>query len=405
MGLSDLQLGLLGGTMFAAVNVVASFPIARLAERVNRVALLSICVTAWSGLTALCALPQTFVQLLIARMGVGAGEAGGTSPTHSLIADYFPPNRRATALAILVLGVPAGALIGSTLGGWITQSFGWRLTFVIIGLSGIVLAPLPFFTLKEPARGRYDAMPAGEAPPFMAVLRRLLSKRSWLHMLAASAICTFAGFAVSQFLHPLLVRRFDLGIAQAATLFGLVNAGASLVGYLGVGALSDRLAEKDKRAYAWVVGSGVLLSAPMLALGLLQTNVVVALCLLFVPSMFLGAYFGPMYGLTLNLVGPRMRASAIALTVGAINLVGYGLGPLFTGFASDFFAQKAFGARNFAAACPGGKALLASDGQACAAAGAQGLQWALLLLAGFLLWSAAHYALAGRSIRQDLADS
>lgn len=404
--LSDLQLGLLGGTMFAFVNVLASFPIARLADRYNRVRILSIAVGAWSALTALCALPQTYIQLLIARMGVGVGEAGGTAPTHSIIADYFPANRRTTALALLIMGVPIGGFIGSAAGGWITEHHGWRLAFLIIGLLGLPLVPLLLFTVKEPLRGRFDAVTHDDTPPpFTAVIRHLLRQRSYLHMLAGSAICIFVGFAMAQFLHPFLVRKYSMGYSEAATAYALMHSSAAVIGYLSVGFLSDHFGARDRRAYPGVIGIGILVSAPLLALGLLQDDWLVSLIVLFVPSMVLGACSAPMYAVTLNLVGARMRASAIALTVGAINFVGYGLGPLFAGWASDFFARANFTMGDFATMCPGGRATAgpAELDLACQVASASGLQTALLILAGVMAWSGIHFMLATLTIRRDLA--
>ncbi len=180
LGASDTAMGFLGGIAFAAFYTILGIPIARMADKGVRRNVIVVCLTIWSVATALCGLAQNFVQLLFARMGVAVGEAGGSPPSHSMISDLFPADKRATALAIYALGIPIGSMIGNLGGGWINEWFDWRTAFFVVGLPGVALALFVRFTVREPPRGVAEGIDVKqEAPPLMAVLKHLWELKSF----------------------------------------------------------------------------------------------------------------------------------------------------------------------------------------------------------------------------------
>ena len=390
LGLSDSELGLLGGLAFALFNAVLTVPIARLAETRRRITIISIGVFLWSVATGLCGLAQSFSQLVFARMCVGVGEAAGTPATTSVLADYFPRDRRTSAAAVYVLAVPLGALIGSAGGGFIAQHANWRMAFVLAGLPGLVLGLLLALTVREPIRGHYDAPGLGDeaAPPFSAVLRRMVQRPAFLHVMFGSTIASMGGFGINLFVAPYFVRRFGLDYAQSGLLAGLISAIPGSISMLGGGLLADWLGRRDARFYAWVPGIGALVATPLYILSFLQGAWPAALTLLMVTGVFQYAYLPVSGGVSANIMEPRMRASAAAVVGIMTNLVGAGLAPLIVGALSDHFG------RHFAEGC---------SGAACKAASAAGLQWACIVFAGVYLWAAVHFVLAARTIRRDMA--
>jgi MFS family permease len=398
--LSDAELGAMGGLAFALLNSVFSVPIARLAERVRRVSLISIGVFLWSIATCLCGLAAGFGQLVLARAFVGLGEAAGQPATISVLADYFPREKRTSAAAVFVLAIPAGALIGSAGGGWLAEHWSWRLGFVIAGAPGVLLGLLVALTIKEPLRGFYDhASAASEAPPpFGAVLRRMIQRPAFLHVTFGSTLASMGGFGINLFLAAYFARRFGMGFGQAGLLSGLISAIPGSISMLGGGLLADALGKRDARFYAWTPGIGALLATPLYILSFQQAGWPAAVALLMATGLFQYAYLPASTGVTQNLMEPRMRATAAALVGIMTNLVGAGLAPLIVGALSDRFAAGAFGG-DFAAACAGAKA---AHG-ACAEASATGLKWACSAFALVYLWAALHFALAARTLKRDLA--
>lgn len=401
LGLSDLQLGLLGGTAFALFNGGLAIPVARLADRFNRVAILSAAAAFWSAMTVVCGLTQTFWQLLLARMAVGAGEAGGSAPSQSLISDYFPPDRRALALSIYVLGVPIGILLGAVSSGWLSETLSWRAAFVVVGAPGVIVALIAWLTIREPPRGGLDPahVDTGGTPSLLTVVRRVARKPALLHMVWAGVIVNFSALGFLQFLHPYLVRQFAMDYTHAATLYGVINGLSSGVGFFLGGFLTDRLAGRDVRVYAWLPAAGMACAVPLYLLGLLQTDWRLATAFLLLPGLFVSVYFGPTFAVAHNMVEPRMRASVTALAALFINVVGGAGGPAVVGFLSDRFASAAF-AGDFAVLCaPGAE----SVGEACRVASAQGLRYALIAVTLLYLWAGLHYLVAARTLPRDLA--
>lgn len=404
--ISDLQFGLLNGVIFAALFTLGGVPIARLADRRPRVPILAVAIAIWSAMTALSALAANFVQLALFRIGVSLGEAGCSPVTYSLISDQYPAKRRAGAVAILGLGVPLGAMLGAVLGGWASETVGWRAAFAIAGLPGLALAAAVWLTLREPPRGSFDppVATAATAPPFSAVLRQIWSKPAYLHLMAVAAICIFCNTALNLFIPSFFIRAHGLGQYEAGKYFGAMIGIGAAVGTGGFGLLISRVAQRDPRWLGWGPGLVMAGGLPFYLVAFTTQDFSVAYPALFIATCIGFAFLGPVVGATQNMMPPRMRASAAAVLLIAMHLIGGGLGPSFAGIASDLFAARAFGA-GYAAACPAG---LAPPGatraviDACAAASAQGLRIAMILSSLFFAWGALHAVLAARTIRRDL---
>lgn len=407
LGLSDGQLGILGGLSFALFYTTLAIPIARLAERYSRKLIISASLVAWSLMTILCGVSQSYFQLLLCRIGVGVGEAGGNPASHSLITDIFSRRRYATALAIFSLGAPCGALIGAVLGGFISQGWGWRTAFLIVGPPGILLALLIMTTVREPARGQASGVVPADAPdvpPFRDVVKRLLGSAVFVHLAAGASLLVLGGYCIALFMAPFFLRQFQLPIADVGLISGLVNGVAAGVGVLVGGIVTDRLGKIDQRYYAWFPAVCVGLAGPLFAMAFLQSQWTMVLALLLPATALIYTYFGPVFAVLHGLVEPRMRATAAAILFMVINLVGMGLGPPLTGLASDLFAASAFSYPDggFGALCPGGVAPADAGPalqSACATASATGLRHALLACGLIFLWSALHFIIAGTKMR------
>jgi predicted MFS family arabinose efflux permease len=335
--LSDTGLGLLGGFAFAIFYSVLGLPIARLAERRNRVTIIAVSLGLWSAMTALSGFASGFATLLLARIGVGVGEAGSAAPSQALIADLVPRERRATALALFSLGVPIGMMISAIGGGWIAATLGWRAAFIALGLPGILLAIfLPRLIGDAP---HSDTSKGGASPPpFTTVLGMLARDRGFLHMAAGATLASFAGYGVTTFAVPLMMRE-GIGLRSAATGFGLLVGLALTLGMAGGGWLSDRLSKRDPGAPGRISSLGATFAGILFLVALRQHDPVATAALSFAPFVFAHVYFGPTYAVTVNAVPPAARATAIAILLLAMNAIGLGLGPLLVGMASDHFAH------------------------------------------------------------------
>lgn len=394
-GLDDFQLGLLGGPAFAVLYTFLGIPIARLAERSNRVTILSSCLAIWSAFTALCGLAGGYLQLLGARVGVSIGEAGCTPPAQSVIADYFPSDRRATALSIYSLGVPFGSMIAAIGGGYIATEVGWRMAFIILGLPGLALALLVKLSVREPPR----AGSAADAPSFAETLKVLAKKPAFWHMAIAGAITSFVGYGVGGFLPAFLMRVHHLSLLQASQFAGLVLGAFAALGTFSSGFLADRIGRRHPNALAWLPALGLAIALPMQLGAYFLPTLAYAVVPLVIGACAQYFYLGPMYTVTQSVVEPRMRATATAILLFIVNLLGYGLGPPFIGAVS-----KALTARALA---PSGLTVdlcrKATDAHAaaCAAGQAQGLQQAMLVGICFFAWAIVHFLLVGRTLKRD----
>ncbi len=374
--LSDTQLGLLGGIAFALFYTFAGIPIARWADVGVRKNIVSMAILIWSAMTMFTGTAKSFAMLLVARIGVGIGEAGCSPPIHSLISDYFPEERRATALSIYSLGIPIGGAIGTLAGGWIGEYFGWRTAFYVVGLPGIVVALIFYFTIKEPPRGATEKKPiSADSVPLMDTLKFMWSLRSFRHLSFAGALHAFVGYGVALFLPSFFIRVHGFGLAETSTYLFLIGL-TGMIGTFFGGYLGDKFADRDKRWYMGIPGIATLASVPFAVLFYTTGDPILALFLA-VPGAILGPmYLGPTFGMTQTLVTPAMRATASAILLFVLNLIGLGLGPVFAGMLSD--------------------GLRPSYGE-------ESIRYSLLILAvGGNLWSALHYYLASRTLREDL---
>ncbi len=337
---SDTHLGLLTGFAFAVFYTTLGIPLARIADRSSRVNLLAICIAFWSMMTALCGTALSFAQLTLARIGVGIGEAGCNPSAHSLIADYFPFNKRAFALSAYATGVPLGSLLGLALGGWLGETYGWRVAFIAVGLPGLLLAIVVKLVLKEPVRGKVDGVSDQDAPTLMATFRYLWQAKSFRAICAAATADAFVGYGLLLWLPTYLIRSFDLSATEVGLRLGLTFGVAGIVGAVGAGLITDHLGKRDRRYYCLVP---VLIFAIALIGNVLvysSQSLVVTFALLFVPLIMLPASGGPLFAATQSIAPVRMRATAAAILLLILNLIGLGLGPTFVGLASDLLAPR-----------------------------------------------------------------
>jgi predicted MFS family arabinose efflux permease len=405
--LTDGQLGLLQGLAFAVIYSVLGVPIGWLAERTRRLGIIAVCVAVWSAMTVLCGFAANFIQLFFCRVGVGVGEAGFLSPTSSLLADHFKANKRASMLAIIMLGTPIGYLIGPTLGGWISQEWTWRYAFMIVGAPGLIVSALVFFTLKEPPRGLAEGQvrPKEPAPSIPSVIKHLWSLPTFRQVLLGGAIAGFSLNAIGQFSNPFFVRVHHLNFRDAGLTFGLISFFANGIGTLLGGFGVDWISKRDQRWAVWGPAVGLVITPAVYLFGFSAPTLAVAIPLIAVGNMMLITFYTPTFATVQNLVGPRMRASAVALFSLVFSMVGAGLGPTVMGMISDAYAQLAFGAADFKAACPGGmgpKGAAHAVDLACRGASSDGLRHALLTVQVFFLWAAVHFVLASRTLKKDL---
>jgi predicted MFS family arabinose efflux permease len=377
--LSDTQMGFLGGIAFAIFYTFVGIPIARLADKTNRRNLLSICLAVWSGMTVLCGYAGSFAQLLVARVGVSIGEAGGSPPSHSMISDMFPENRRATALAVYALGIPAGAMLGGLIGGTLNVEYGWRVAFIAVGAPGLLLAVLVRLTMREPVRGASDATVRAkdEAPPTMDVFRLLWTRKSFRYMSIGAALHAFVGNGVGYWFPSFLIRSHGLDTAQVGLwLFYLGFAG--LLGTFLGGYLCDKLAVRDQRWYLWLPAGATILAIPFSVFVYLWPVHVQALIVVNIPIVLGLFYIAPSFALTQRMVGIRMRALAASILLFITNLIGLGLGPQITGILSDVINSY-------------------TD------LGVDSLRWAMVSVLVFNVVSTIFYLFAAKYLREDLA--
>lgn len=386
--LKDWQLGMMTGLAFAVFYTVLGLPIARLAERTNRTWIISGAIAAWSGFTMLCGAAGNFTQLILARIGVGVGEAGCSPPAHSLITDYVPADKRASAIAFYSIGTPLGSLLGMAMGGVVADLWGWRAAFLVAGAPGLLMAALAFLTLKEPRRAR----PAGVAhsgPGLVEALREILGKRTFWLMAIGASIVAFAGYGNSAFIGSFYFRNHAQEAAATAAMFGLKTAGflglalgivGGVAGILGSwvgGQVSDHLARSDIGGRMLIPAVAAIARAPFYMAGMLSGSMIAAMALLAIPTFLNSMWYGPVYGSVQGLVRPQTRATAAAVILFIINLIGLGFGPLLVGLLSDFFADG----------------LAMGEGQ--------GVRWALMSSSASVLVASVLFWLARKTIRED----
>jgi MFS family permease len=436
--ITDTQLGLLGGLYFALLYTVLGIPIARLAERYSRVNIIAISMIVWSGFTVACGTAANYLMLSIYRFGVGVGEAGLAPPAHSLISDYFPRHRRAQALAAFSVGVPVGTMTGAIVGGWLTTHFSWRFAFVMVGLPGILVAIIIKLLMKEPPRGHIDAEAAAQAAGDLAgvpatskpekaafsigsefkeigrVIRLLFGQWPVANILIGLSLVTCAGFGAGQFSAPYYVRAFGLTFAQVGMIVGVIGGISAIIGTFVSGWVIDRTAKIHASGYALAPAVALTLTVPLHIAVYNAPTWQMAALLLALPGLLTGYQLAASFAVVQNVAPVRQRATATAVLMFVMNLVGMGLGPPLAGVVIDHYAafhlaypdassfwsavRHLFDALPaFKTACPGGQAPVGAGAEAkaaCHAALVLGTRHGIMTMFGFTLWGATHYALA-----------
>ncbi len=341
LGLSDAQLGALTGLSFALFYATLALPIARLADRTIRSRMVAVSLGIWSGMTALTGLATNYFSLIFFRIGVAVGEAGSIPASHSIIADVYPPSKRSAAFALWGISLPVGLMLGYALAGTLEQMLGWRMTFAIIGGAGLLLAPLVYFTMREPLRGRYDPAPLKEVPmpSMMEAIHHLWRLRTIRYLFAAGACHTFAWCAVNSWNAPFYVRVHHMSLTEVSLYLAALNGVGSALGmYLG-GRLSDHFGKKDPRGHLNVVTLSMLIMVPFGLAQYLVPSVGLSIVFGAFTLTLMLVYYGPIIAVSQFLVPPNIRAFTTAMLLLVVNLFGLGLGPLTTGILSDFLTQ------------------------------------------------------------------
>jgi MFS family permease len=336
LGLTDSELGLMGGLAFALFYTGLGIPVAMLADRFSRTWIMTAALVIWSGMTAASGLATNFWQLFAARLGVGVGEAGGVAPAYSLISDYFPPSHRARAISIFSFGIPIGSAIGIVFGGIIASMIDWRWAFFIVGLAGIVFTPIFRMTIKEPPRGQYDRQRGDtQAPNLKLILATLVTKPSfWLLSLGAS-FSAMMGYGVFFWLPSFLVRSYNLTLLNASLFYGAVLLFGGLAGIWSGGWLGDRFGHSNRSNFARIPAFAFICTVPFYVLAMLSPTLTLTFFVLLVPTALGLAWLGPVISAIQHLVRPDMRATASAIFLFIVNLIGIGLGTYAIGVLSD----------------------------------------------------------------------
>ncbi|MEZ5498441.1 MAG: MFS transporter [Steroidobacteraceae bacterium] len=377
LALSDTGIGIITGFAFTIFYVTLGIPIARLADRYSRKAIISVSLAIWSLMTGLCGLAQNFVQLALARVMVGIGEAGASPPAHSLISDYFPPAQRTRAMAVFTIGSPVGITVGFLLGGWLAEAYSWRHALWAVAVPGLLLAITAARKLHEPPRQceRGDLT----AVPFLAVVRRLITSPAFRHICLGNGFYAAVWLGVVQWLPSFYSRSFELGVARVGFLLAMVLGFSQLLGMLASGLVTDVATRRNARWYALVSAYGVLISTPAFLLVFLASAQWVSLAAAFFAFM-LGVMQGPAcFAAVQALAPPAMRATAAAILLLMTNLIGGIAGTPAAGIVSDLLRPVY---------------------------GVDSLRYALLSVALlFGAWAALHYFLASRTLGQELAEA
>lgn len=347
LGITDSQLGLIGGLYFAFFYCFISIPVGWLADKTNRVKVLSAACAIWSAATLACGLARTYPQLVIARMTVGVGEAGGVPPSYAIITDYFPPGRRGTALSIFNLGPPIGMALGVAFGASIAAAFSWRLAFIVLGIVGIVTAAAVFLFVREPARGGLDAEETAEqvkvreaSSGFVKTLKMFLTRKTLMLVALGSGATQFVTYGLGNFTVLFLMREKGMTLEDVALWFALLVGIGMSAGIFVSGRVIDRYTRKAKQAYALVPAASLALAIPFYIGFVWAPNWPLALILLIGPTFLNYFYLSSAVALVQEEVRPDQRVMSGALLLLIMNMIGLGLGPTYVGMASDFFRSS-----------------------------------------------------------------
>jgi len=378
--LSDTALGFMSGIAFALFYATLGIPIARLADRSHRVNIIAISLALWSGMTVLTGLVSNFWQLLIARIGVGVGEAGCTPPAHSLIADYFVKTERNRAISIYMMGPPIGIMIGFFVAGWLNELYGWRIAFISLGLPGLIMAVVVKLAVREPAREQSSASSANRQKQYstLETFLCLWRKRAFRRLVIALALINFVGVGSGQWVPSFFIRNHGMSTGELGMWLSVMTGLSGIIGiYIG-NYITQRYARDNESLKLRILAIGTLLMLVTVPLYLFSSHKYSALMLYGLTTLLFFLHYGPCYSMVLNLAQPRMRAMASAVTLLIVNLIGMGLGPQAVGIMADLLVPVF---------------------------GDDALQWALLFttaitpLAVWLLWS------TGKTAQEDLDES
>ncbi len=377
LGVNDAQLGLLGGLAFALFYTGLGIPIAWLADRWSRTWIMTIALTLWSGFTALCGVTTNYLQLFLARMGVGVGEAGGVAPAYSLISDYFPPKERARALAVYSFGIPIGSAAGIALGGVVASLVDWRVAFITVGFAGLLIAPVFRAFVREPERGRYDAKSDAPRVGFFSALAVVARKPSfWLLSFGASC-SSIMGYGSFFWIPSFLRRSYDFDLQQAAFFYSAILLIGGVIGVWLGGLLGDKLGARKRAMFALVPAGAWILAAPCYALGLLSPSPAIAFFLFLAPTALGLVWLGPVIAAVQHLAPAQMRTVASASFLFINNLIGIGVGTWLLGLISDALIER------FAE---------------------ESLRYSILAGTGFYVLAALLYLVAARTLKRDWVD-
>ena len=375
MALSDTQLGLLSGLAFSIFYSTFGLPLAYIADRFSRKKLIIVSLSLFSAMTYVCGVAQNYWHLLLARMGVGVGEAGTNPASVAMISDMYPADARATPMAVFALGANVGIFAAFFFGGWLAQHYGWRATFQIVALPGLMLAILATFTLRDPQRGLSDGKAADPAPPLSTVLKYMLAARAMRHIIIALALVFAVGNGAIAWVPAYLIRVHEMTTSQIGMALALIVGVGGAVATALCGYWADRLGRRDVRWNLWLLALIAGGATPFLILAFTANSTNWAIVFL-IPSISMSlVYLAPALAMIHAMVRPEMRAVATALMMFVCNLLGLGMGPLLVGLMSDYFTTQY---------------------------GAFGLAIALIILSLLSLWGAMHFFMAGKYVSEDI---
>lgn len=374
--LSDRGVGFLTGVPLGLFYVTLGLPISWLADRSNRRNILGICVILWSGFTALCGRTQTYLQFLLARIGVGTGEAGGTPTSNSLLADYFPPERRPMAFTVFALGAPLGAWLGADVAGAVANAYGWRASFLALGVPGLLIGLIVLLTIREPVRGGLDHGSVPQRASMAESLRFLWRQRAAFHVIMGSGVCSLWGWGLIWWTPTFLMRSYGLNVGEAGAVTGNIHLVAGVAASIGTAWLFSLPVMLDARRVCWVLAGGTALATIPSFIAYWTHSLAVARVMfwLFIPAIYF--YIGPCMALVQNTAACHMRTVFSAWSGLCGNVFNLIVAPQLVGLLSDVYA--------------GGHATDATS-----------LRFALLLLAPTGFWAAYHLYAASRTIIQD----
>ena len=396
LALSDTELGLLGGPAFAILYALAALPIARMADRSSRVHVIGAVLSLWSLMTGLCGAAGSFVQLFLGRVGVSIGEAGCAPAAHSLISDYFPPGRRAGAISVFTAGTSVGTLMAAFAGGALAHAYGWRITFILCGVLGILLAGVILLAVREPLR---TGSGQGEGFSLTAAVGLLRSKPSYLHLCAGMSLATLSGFAAVQYLTSFLIRAHGLSLVQAAQLTGAMVGGVGFVATITHGVVVDRFRRRYPRVQMMLPAVAVAIGAFAYWTAFLAPGLAIVVPALVVAVIGMQSFLGAGFALAQDLAPQSMRSTSAGLLMLIIGVVGYAFGSPLVGMVSDAVAHRELAGSGLTITqC----ATLVGNAR-CAAATVDGLRWGLVIVVLPMLWSSLHFWLASRTMIADVA--